>query len=1151
MKKQLYLGKTPLFNTPDKVEGYWMARENEEFYRIENYDQMPPFLMSIVSHADHWMYLSSNGSLTAGRANPESALFPYYTDDKIHDYAEVTGSKTILKITSYEKTSLWEPFSVRTKGAYRVSASLYKNVVGNKVIFEEINHDLGITFCYSWMNSEQFGWVRKSSIINHADKESDIEIIDGLTNLLPYGVNRNMQGMSSTLVDAYKKSELVEGTTLGLFRLSSIPVDRAEPSEALKVTSVWSQGLLNASFLLGTHQLDAFRKGEAVTAESESLGVKGAYLMNTSFSLKPKEQKNWYVVAEVNQDAAKVTRLVNLLKTGDSLVNLLEQDIQNGTEQLIKLVAQTDGLQLSADQQNVKRHFANAMFNAMRGGIPYRDYTVMKSDFMRHVEHFNFPIYHALKNWLKDLPNEINYPELIERATENGNTDLIRLSYEYLPLTFSRRHGDPSRPWNLFSIKLKNDDGSPSLYYQGNWRDIFQNWEALAMSYPAFLPGMIAKFLNASTIDGFNAYKITRDGIEWEILDPDDPWSNIGYWGDHQIIYLEKLLELSGKFHPEQLQQWLSQPIFAYANVPYRLKPYPDLVEAPQDSITFDEAKNTAIEKLVAKIGADGKLLQLNKQVYKVNLTEKLLVPLLSKLSSFIPGAGIWMNTQRPEWNDANNALVGNGASMVTLYYIRRYVHFLKQLFKAEKLAVADISDEVSSFLHDLKDIFEQLSSQPVNSDSARREITNQLGEAGSRFRGLIYNEISGEKQEVSVAEIFIFLEAVEKSIDQTIEENQRPDGLFHAYNLIRFTKNEVQIRNLQEMLEGQVAVLSSGNLKSEQALQLLNQLRNSALYRLDQHSYMLYPNKKLPLFLEKNNLDEQTIKQSKLLSALIKNGNTSIIQKDENGAFHFNGTLNNSNALKEGLAQLNSEYAELVKDEKEQLVAVYEALFDHQSFTGRSGSFYKYEGLGCIYWHMVSKLLLTVGEQIARAVSSGASEEIIQDLRTRYREIREGIGSHKSPAEYGAFPSDPYSHTPSMAGAQQPGMTGQVKEDLLSRWFELGVEVNAGCIYFYPERVEQNEFIEGNLKQDDYFLKHFAMNKFEDNGTLAFSFCHIPIIYQQANSSKLMVNFSNGNVLESSEMSLSEKLSQSIFNRTGQVTRIKVMFQKTDIIWQ
>ena len=52
----------------------------------------------------------------------------------------------------------------------------------------------------------------------------------------------------------------------------------------------------------------------------------------------------------------------------------------------------------------------------------------------------------------------------------------------------------------------------------------------------------------------------------------------------------------------------------------------------------------------------------------------KLLVLVLARLFNFIPEAGLWMNTQRPEWNDANNALVGPGVSMVTLCYLRRFL---------------------------------------------------------------------------------------------------------------------------------------------------------------------------------------------------------------------------------------------------------------------------------------------------------------------------------------------------------------------------------------------------------------------------------------------------------------------------------------------
>ncbi len=81
--------------------------------------------------------------------------------------------------------------------------------------------------------------------------------------------------------------------------------------------------------------------------------------------------------------------------------------------------------------------------------------------------------------------------------------------------------------------------------------------------------------------------------------------------------------------------------------------------------------------------------------------------------------------------------------------------------------------------------------------------------------------------------------------------------------------------------------------------------------------------------------------------------------------------------------------------------------------------------------------------------------------LLDHYYEINAGIGVHKSPELYGAFPTDAYSHTPATKGAQQPGMTGQVKEDLLSRFGELGVFVEEGKIVFKPRLLKDSEFLD------------------------------------------------------------------------------------------
>ena len=98
MRTALHLGKSPFQFQKNSIQGDWVCLEGENYYRISNYDRMRPFFISVVSDADHWMFISSNGGLTAGRRDADHALFPYYTDDKIRDQAEITGSKTILRV---------------------------------------------------------------------------------------------------------------------------------------------------------------------------------------------------------------------------------------------------------------------------------------------------------------------------------------------------------------------------------------------------------------------------------------------------------------------------------------------------------------------------------------------------------------------------------------------------------------------------------------------------------------------------------------------------------------------------------------------------------------------------------------------------------------------------------------------------------------------------------------------------------------------------------------------------------------------------------------------------------------------------------------------------------------------------------------------
>ncbi|MGG9972050.1 hypothetical protein ACQ33O_09685 [Ferruginibacter sp. SUN002] len=1138
----------------EKVKLDSVEINNEFFYKISNVDAMRPFFMSIVSDSNHWMFISSNGGLTAGRKNSDYSLFPYYTDDKITESAEITGSKSIFKIIKNNNTFIWEPFSERFFGLYDITRNLYKNSFGNKIIFEEINHDLQLVFKYQWSFSNAYGFVKTSTLINLSTENQILTILDGIQNIVPYGVGSDLQNKVSNLADAYKKSELVKETGVGIFALSAIIVDKAEPSEALKANVVFSLGIDHPKYLLSSLQLKNFRAKKNLVEEEDIKGEKGAYFICSEIELIANAEKKWMIVANVNQTNTTIHQLSATIKTNKDFAKIIQDDIDLGTKHLIELNASADALQYTADDRKDARHFSNTLFNIMRGGIFDYNYQIEKQDFVQYLVKANSAVFTKNKNVIDKLSETFSLFELKNNLKKSDDKDFIRLSTEYLPLKFSRRHGDPSRPWNQFSINTRSEvDGSKILDYEGNWRDIFQNWEVLAHSYPEFIEGMIFKFLNASTFDGYNPYRVTKGGFDWETIEPDDPWSYIGYWGDHQVIYLLKFLEFIEHHQPNALNHLFEKDEFVYANVPYKIKSYEEILKNPKDTIVFDEELDKEIRKKVSENGADGALLtNQSNEIYHVNFIEKILAIVLAKLSNFIPEGGIWMNTQRPEWNDANNALVGNGVSMVTLYYLRRFLHFLKNIVENADLERVEISTELSDFFSEINDTFQQNQSVLSGkiSDETRKKVLDGLGKSGSNFRDTIYKiGFSGNKSSVTLKELLHFIETANQFLEHSIKANKRNDGLYHAYNLMTIEKEGVSVSYLSEMLEGQVAVLSSGYLSASASLQVLDALRNSSLYREDQYSYILYPNKNLPKFLEKNNIPHEAVSKSELLQQLITEGNTQIIEKDIHGNYHFNGNFRNANDVKEALQKLRNHYQGVTKNESEKLVEIFEQVFNHKEFTGRSMTFYGYEGLGSIYWHMVSKLLLATQETCLRAIKEKADARIINRLIAHYYEINKGIGVHKSPELYGAFPTDPYSHTPFGKGAQQPGMTGQVKEDILARFGELGVFIEDGKLYFKPAMLKKSEFLSETktIHFVDIFTKQQTIVL--EKESLFFTYCQIPIIYKISEKEGLEISFNDGRKEALGTLSLDEKMSKSIFERRGQVTIIKVFVKEEKLL--
>ncbi len=1128
---------------PDRplAEGSLVDLDGRRFYRIAGYDAIPPFLMTIATSSDVWMFVSSSGGLTAGRVDADRALFPYYTEDKITESAGQTGGLTHLRVHEADgSVHVWQPFATSRPGDPPVLRSLYKDVLGTTLVFEEVRADLGLCLRVWWQTGDRFGVVRTCELRSLRDEPIQVDILDGLVNLLPAGVSAEVQNRLSTLLDAYKRTELDPATGLGLLTLSSTLTDLAEPSESLAANVAWQVGLVDVVHLLSTRQVGHVADGGTPSQEVDIRGERGAYLVASAATVPPRQEVRWRIVADVAADAADVVALREALLDPQRIAADLEDDVRRTREELAAIVAATDGDQVTGDEIATMHHAANVLFNDMRGGVPADGYWVEAADVRAFVRQRSSRTAARWADVLAELPERLRADELARIADATGDADLWRLTREYLPLTFSRRHGDPSRPWNRFAIVLRDEHGRRRLDYQGNWRDIFQNWEALAWSYPQYLDGMITVFLDATTADGYNPYRISRAGVDWEVPEPDNPWSNIGYWSDHQIIYLLKLLETSERFHPGRLQQLAGQPLFTHADVPYRIATYEQTLRDPHTTITFDAAHHEMVLARATTEGADGRLVHDDTgDLVRVTLAEKLLLLALTKLVNLVPDGGIWMNTQRPEWNDANNALVGRGLSVVTLAYLRRYLAFVRTVLDGDAELTEELADLATDVHATLSRHVDGLTTGFT--DERRRTVMDDLGAAGTRYRGRVYAGIGRGRRAVPAAAVEDLLELTQRFVESSLDRNWRDDGLVHSYNILDLGDATASVRRLAPMLEGQVAALSSGLLSPQQASDLLAALRGSPLYRADQNSYLLYPDRDLPGFLQRNTFDASAAADCPLVEALVAAQDRRLVIQDVNGELHFAAHIRNARSVSHELDRLSTDSAwrDLVEQNRGCLLDLFEQVFQHAEFTGRSSTFFAYEGLGSIYWHMVSKLLLAVQETLERAVTDGADPAAIRALAASYHEVRGGLGYCKTPAVYGAFPTDPYSHTPAGKGARQPGMTGQVKEEVLTRLGELGLRVEDGRIVLRPLLVRQEEW--GGRREFTYrdVAGERRTSQLPD-GSLALTFCQVPVVISRGTTLRVVAHLENGTTVRGTDAGLDRDVSASVFRRDGTVRSIE-----------
>jgi len=126
--------------------------------------------------------------------------------------------------------------------------------------------------------------------------------------------------------------------------------------------------------------------------------------------------------------------------------------------------------------------------------------------------------------------------------------------------------------------------------------------------------------------------------------------------------------------------------------------------------------------------------------------------------------------------------------------------------------------------------------------------------------------------------------------------------------------------------------------------------------------------------------------------------------------------------------------------------------------------------------------------------------------------------------------------------------MTGQVKEDVLVRFGELGMSINAGKLRFDPFLLRQEEFISEASTFEYSTLDQKLVSMELTPNSIGFTCCQVPVKFSIREEEALKVEFEDGSSMKIKGKELDEENSKEVFDRTGKVKSISVSLLESQL---
>ncbi len=782
-------------------------------FAIRDYNRKKPFSNFLPGIAGlygtpMWVFYVSRGQGVSsfGTRNKDNAILEFFPVNKAYQEVSRLGFRTFIKVNRRGKRMSYEPFkdtpATNSKGA---RPEQVMEVSSHEFSIQDTHHAAGLNVAvkYWTIPGEALAvLVREVTLTNLGGEAVELDVLDGLPAVNPYGMNEHFVKNMSRTIEAWMRVENVEKKA-AFYRLKVDATDRPE-------VEIIKEGNFYFSFSkTGTGRaklLDPIVDPAVVFGRHLDFVGPESFYEDSSFGLLGKKHQALenktpcaFVSAEARLGPKKSLKVVSFFGQAES----------------VELVNAYTRRAFRPDYVESKQ----AENKALIDGIKSRMFTASAS-----AEYDLYCGQTFLDNVMRG-----GLPVVFENRRASSDND-ASVFYVY-----SRKHGDPERDYNRFLVE-------PTYFSQGdgNYRDVNQNRRNDVWFEPAVKDANVKTFLNFIQLDGFNPlvvkgaqyrFKRTKEGLKilgryfksssararcesfaGRLFDPGSlcrflereglmeknkfgeffaEWSRClqkeeraehgeGFWVDHWTYNLD-LIESYFAIYPEdKADLLLVRKEFSFYDNEYRVQPraekyfekhkgsirqYRSVIHDPEKTALLHKRESSL--ELVRTRGGRG-------EIYYTTLFVKLFCLFTNKFASLDPaGGGIQMEADKPSWLDALNGLPGLlGSSVCETFELKRLAVFLAHALEDLEVSLnsqAEVPEELYALIRRISLALE--SHWKDKSASRDFKFWDSSSSALERFRAETRLGLSGKESRVKFSELKAFLEHAREKIDVGLEK--------------------------------------------------------------------------------------------------------------------------------------------------------------------------------------------------------------------------------------------------------------------------------------------------------------------------------------------------------------------------------------------